>query len=379
MIIAVDHAIPYWKEAFSELGDIRLFSGRDLRPEDIRDADALVVRSVTPVNASTLEGSSVRFVAGASAGIDHIDQDYLKKRGIHWGYAAGCNANAVCEYIITALHVVARRRKWTLRGKSLAVVGVGNVGSRVAKKARALGMEVLLCDPPLRDTTGDPQYLRLDDVLGADIVSLHVPLAVEGPYPTWHLFDRNTLGRLSPGQFLINSARGPVVDNRELRSALQEGRIEGAILDVWEGEPRIDYSLVGLVDIGTPHIAGTALDGKIHATEMALEELCRFWGIPPSWNPDPLYPEPRVIPVQQGATDQDAVLSVLLQAFDIEKDDADLRALGGTGADGAAASFDGLRADHPLRPEFSHFVVDGVGRHTDLAETLAALGFKFGR
>jgi erythronate-4-phosphate dehydrogenase len=233
-----------------------------------------------------------------------------------------------------------------------------------------------LCDPPLRDATEDPQYQSLDETLGADILSLHVPLSFEGPYPTWHMFDRNTLDRLSPRQFLINSARGAAIDNRELKSALQEGRIAGAVLDVWEGEPRIDYSLLRLVDIGTPHIAGTTLDGKIRATEMACEQLCRFYGIQSSWNADSFYPEPRQISPEPGTSDQDAVLSVLLQIFGIAKNDADLRMLGLYGEDQAAARFDQLRSIHPLRPEFRHFVVDLAGRHADLADTFTALGFK---
>jgi erythronate-4-phosphate dehydrogenase len=376
MIIAVDHAIPYWEEAFSEFGQIRPFSGRHLKPEDIRNVDALIVRTITPVNAAVLEGSSVRFVGSASAGIDHIDQDYLRKRGISFGYAAGCNANAVSEYVITALHLIASRRGWELSAKSLAIIGVGNVGSRVAKKARALGMEVLLCDPPLREMTGDIRYKHLDDVLEADILSLHVPLAFGGLYPTWHMFDRNTLARLSPGQFLINTARGAVVDNGELKAALRKREIEGAILDVWEEEPRIDYSLLELTDIGTPHVAGITLDGKIRATEMAREQLCRFLGIRSSWNTDAFYPESRLIAPQQGVAKQGAILSVLLQAFDVTKDDADLRALGFAAAEDAAASFDRLRNDHLLRPEFSHFIVDLAERHGKLAETFSALGFK---
>ncbi len=377
MIIAVDRAIPYWEEAFSDLGEIRLFSGRDLKPEDIRDVDALIVRTITPVNASLLEGSSVRFVAGASAGTDHVDQDYLEKRGIGFGYAAGCNANAVSEYILTVLHVIASRRRWELRRKTLAVIGVGNVGSRVVKKARALGMNVLLCDPPLRDLTGESQYQFLDDVLAADILSLHVPLTFERPYPTLHMFDRNILDRLSPAQFLINSARGAVVENQDLRSALQRRKIEGAVLDVWEGEPQIDYSLLELLDIGTPHIAGITVDGKIKATEMARKELCGFFGIQSGWDTDSFYPESRLIRPTQGLSDQDTVLSLLLQVFNIVKDDADLRALGSTATARAAAGFDQLRNEHPLRPEFSHYEVDLAKQHSNLAKTVEALGFKF--
>jgi erythronate-4-phosphate dehydrogenase len=376
MIIAVDQAIPYWKEAFSAFGKIRPFPGRGLKLEDIRDADALIVRTVTPVNADILEGTSVRFVGAASAGIDHIDRDYLKKRGIHFSYAIGCNANAVSEYIITALHVIASRRKWELKSKSLAVIGVGNVGSRVAQKAQALGMQVLLCDPPLRDLTGDSRYQYLDDVLGADILSFHVPLAFEGPYPTWHMLDRKILGRLSSKQFLINSARGPVFDNQALKSALLEARIEGAILDVWEEEPVVDYSLLERVDIGSPHIAGTTLDGKIRATEMIREELCKYLGIQSAWNTDSYYPQPQHIQPDIKSADQDAALSALQQVFNINKHDADLRALGVMTAARAAADFEQLRSHCPLRPEFRHFVVDLGEGHSNLAQAFTALGFK---
>jgi len=368
MIIAVDRAIPYWEEAFAELGTLRLFSGRDCGPAEVRDADALIVRTITPVGAPLLEGSAVRFVASASAGVDHVDQEYLRSRGTHFSHAAGCNADAVSEYILTALHVLAARRGWRLKGKSLAVLGVGNVGSRVAHKARALGIEVLLCDPPLRDLTGDPVYRSLDEVLGADIVSLHVPLTRGGPYPTWHMFDRNTLNRLSPGQILINSARGAVVDNRELKSALMAGKIGGAVLDVWEGEPQIDRSLLESADIATPHTAGLSLDAKIRATAMARSALCAFFGTPDSWNTDAFFAAPRMIRPKRGAADQDAVLSVLLEVHDIARDDAELRQ--------RAADFDRLRNEHRLRPEFGHFVVDLAGGHAGLAQAFAALGFK---
>ncbi len=376
MIIAIDHAIPYWKEAFSGLGDIRLFMGRNLKPADVRDVDALIVRTITPVNASLLEGSAVRFVGGASAGIDHIDQDYLKGHGIYFSYAAGCNANAVSEYVVTALHVIASWRGWDLKSKSIAVVGVGNVGSRVAKKAKALGMKVLLCDPPLRDLTGDTQYRDLEDVFGADILSFHVPLAMEGPYPTWHMIDRANLDLLSPWQFLINSSRGAVIDNEALKSALLERRMAGAVLDVWEEEPQVDYSLLKLLDIGTPHIAGISFDGKIRATEMVREDLCRFFGIQSSWDTNPFYPESGLIGLEQQTSEQDALLSVLLQVFDIIKDDKDLRGLGLIAAGEAAAGFDRLRNNHPLRPEFDHFIVDLSRQNSNLSSTVASLGFK---
>ena len=176
MIITIDEAIPYWDAAFSGLGEIRPFPGRCLNKEAIRDADALIVRSITPVDEMLLQGSTVRFVGAASAGIDHIDREYLQAQGIGFGYAPGCNANSVAEYITTALCVFSSRRKWTLEDKSIAVIGVGNVGSRIVEKAHALGMEALQCDPPLKDRTGDPKYKNFEDVLAADFLSFHVPL-----------------------------------------------------------------------------------------------------------------------------------------------------------------------------------------------------------
>jgi len=376
MIIAVDEDIPYWEKAFSPFGQIRLFSGRDLNADDIRDVDALIVRAVTPIHAPLLDGTSVRFIAGASAGIDHIDQGYLRNRGIRFAYAAGCNADSVSEYIVTVLHIIASRRGWDLKRKSLAVIGVGKVGSRVAKKAEALGMEVCLCDPPLRESTGDTRYRNLEDVLGADILTFHVPLSTGGCYPTWHMINRETLDRLSPDQFLINSSRGGVFDSREVKAALREHRISGAILDVWEGEPEIDYSLLERVDIGTPHIAGVALDGKVRATEMAREELSRFWGIPSSGLSDSVYPPNRRIQPREGTRGLEAATSVLLQGFDILKKDAELRALGTAAADQAAAGFDRLRNATPLRLEFRHFTVDLGTGYPDLAGTFRNLGFE---
>ncbi len=376
MIIAVDQEIPYWKEALSPLGQIRLFSARDLNSAHIRDVDALVIRSITPIAAPLLDGSSVRFVAAASAGIDHIDQAYLKDRSIHFGYAAGCNANSVSEYIITALHVVASRRGWDLKKKSLAVIGVGNVGSRVADKANALGMRVHLCDPPLRDLTGDIRYQSLDEVIGADILTFHVPLCSDGPYPTWHMLDRKNLDRLSPGQFLINASRGAVFDNKELKLALEKKRISGAVLDVWEEEPRVDFSLLELIDIGTPHIAGSALDGKIRGTEMVREELSRFFGIQSSRLSDSIYPKAEPITPEMGTRGQEAMTSVLLQAFDILKRDDALRALGSVPTGQTEAGFDRLRNERPLRLEFPHFTVILDKTHIDLIGTFNALGFK---
>ena len=218
--------------------------------------------------------------------------------------------------------------------------------------------------------------MNLDNVAGADILSFHVPLVFGGRYPTWHMANGKMLDRLSPKQFIINCARGPVVDNPGLKSALLKRKIGGAVLDVWEGEPRIDYDLLELVDIGTPHIAGSGVDGKIKATEMVRDELCRFYGIPSMNSQRLFYPKSRIIhPLKVNST-QDVISSVLEQAYDISQDDDKLRALKEMGADRAAEGFHGLRNEYPLRLEFRYFIVSLTKQHWNLAGTFAELGFK---
>ena len=375
MIIAVDEKIPYWEQAFPPVGEVRLFNARKVRPTDLGDAEAMVVRSVTRVDAGLLEGTRIRFVGTATIGMDHLDENYLRQRGIYFTNAAGSNANAVAEHVVAALLLTARKKEWNLARKSLAVIGVGHVGSRIVHKATCLGMSTVLCDPPLRESTGDGKYLFLEDVLDADILTLHVPLTKEGPYPTWHMFDETLLGRLTPRQFLLNTSRGAVIDNRALKSALRGNAIEGAVLDVWEGEPRIDYDLLRMTDLGSPHIAGYSLDGKVRGTAMILEELCRFFGIPCTWDTSGIYPPLARIAPAPGTSGLDAVCSVVLQAFDILVPDANLRALERLAPDVAASAFDRLRNDYPLRPEFRHFLVELDGRNQVLAAPLSGLGF----
>ncbi len=377
MIITIDDAIPYWKEAFAGLGELRPYSGNKPGRNALIDADALIVRSVTPVNAALLEGSAVGFVAAASAGIDHVDLPYLYRSGIGYGYAPGCNANSVSEYITAALCVVAGRRGWALRDRSIAIVGVGNVGGRVAEKARAFGMEVLLCDPPLREQTGDPRYRDFDDVLGADFLTFHVPLVPDGAHPTYHMLNREVLGRLSPGQIVLNTSRGAVFDNRALRTALLEHRIGGAVLDVWEDEPRIDYSLLGHIDIGTPHIAGSSLDGKIRATEMVCGALHDFFRIPSPWKGGSVISAPKILRPEPERTGRDAILSVILKAYNILDDDANLRKLGSAApAPASGAGFEQVRRTYPFRAEFPHFTVVLDGEHLRLSTIFKALGFQ---
>ncbi len=376
MILVVDAAIPYYEEAFASVGELRTFRSGNLRREEVLDADALIVRSTTRVDQSLLEGTHVRLVGTASIGMDHLDQDYLESRKIHFANAAGSNAKAVAEYVVAALLFIAEKLGRNLSEMSLAIIGVGNAGSRVAAMANAPGLEVLLCDPPLREKTGDCRYLALDDLLGADILTFHVPLNLTGPHATYHMADRALIGRLTRKQFIINTARGAVIDSRALKSALAASAMAGAVLDVWEDEPRIDYSLLELADLGTPHIAGSSLDGKLSGCRMVLESLCSYYHLPVTWDSRAEYPGPKTIRVESGARGQRAMQSAVLQAYDIRQDDARLRDIAFLGTERSGEAFEAIRSDYPLRPEFHHFVVDLEPENIGLRPTLEALAFR---
>jgi erythronate-4-phosphate dehydrogenase len=309
MRIVADANIPCVEEAFEAFGEVVVLPGRAITAEAVREAEVLLVRSVTPVNESLLAGSRVRFVATATIGTDHVDSGYLARRGIGFASAAGCNANAVAEYVVAALLELAQRHRYRLRDRTLGVIGVGNVGSRVVRYARALGMRVLRNDPPLG---------LLEPALQADIVTLHVPLDAT----TRHMLGWENLR----GFTLINTARGAVVDNAALLKALDANRIAAAVLDVWENEPQVMPELLDVVDLGTPHIAGYSWDGKINGTRMIYEACCRYFGWPASWRP--VLPAPPVPQVRQvvgpGEDDEDVLREVIRQVYDIRADDARL-------------------------------------------------------
>jgi len=387
--ILADENIPLVREAFGQLGDVHLLPGRALSATTVRDADVLLVRSVTPVNAALLDGSRVRFVGTATIGTDHVDEDYLRRRGIRFAYAPGSNADSVADYVTAALIEVAARLHMTLRGRSLGVVGVGNVGSRVVRRALALGMSVLKNDPPLARVTSDPTYLPLDALMECDFVTLHVPLTRAGQDATYHLFDAGLLRQLKRGAVLINTARGAVVDNGALLAVLQSGHLAAAVLDVWENEPDIRAELLERVTIGTPHIAGYSLDGKVNGTVMLHRALCEFLGVRDEWRPEihVAPPEDAVIELTAPAVatssepSADACLAAVATAvrhvYDIWRDDAALRCILNLPPHQRPQYFDRLRKEYPVRREFSRYTVClRINVCPETAQVLEGLGFR---
>jgi erythronate-4-phosphate dehydrogenase len=371
--------MPFALEAFQTLGETRICEGRHLTVDAVRETDLLAIRSTTRVTRELLEGSRVRFVGTATIGIDHMDIPWLEQAGIRWCSAAGCNANSVSEYVTAALLTLAVRKGLTLKGRTIGVVGVGNVGRRVVEKARALGLRVLQNDPPRARREGAAEFVELDRLLAeSDIVTLHVPLEKGGSDPTWQMANRAFFDRMKKGAIFINAARGGLVNSGELMAAQDRGIISSLVLDTWEGEPAYRLDVLARADLATPHIAGHSFEGKVMGTVMVYREACRFLGVKADWSHEPLMPPapvPQVELAAAGRTEEAILHELVRQVYDIEADDRRLRA--GAMADDRqrAAHFDELRKNYPERREFPCTRVRLIDAPEGLERIIQGLGF----
>lgn len=376
MKIIVDENVPYGREAFGLLGTVETAHGRKISRDMLMDADALVVRSITKVNGELLEGTPVKFVGTCTIGEDHVDKAWLAANGVAFSSAPGCNANSVGDYITAALFEMARAMDHPLRGMRLGIVGVGNVGSKVWKKASALGMECVLCDPPRFEREQNPVFRPLEELYDCDFITFHVPMEKTGPHPTWHLADEAFLKNMKEGAVLFNSSRGAVVDNQALKAALLSWHLSGALLDVWEGEPRVDTELLALVDIATPHIAGYSFDGKVNGTRQVYEALCASLGRRAEWDPSPLLPAPEVAELTVVPRDPAALEGAVSAVYPIMRDDSRMRPMIALDNDDErAAYFDRLRKEYPRRREFFNTKIRMTTPDPALAEQFAGVGF----
>lgn len=275
MKIVVDNKIPFIREKLALLAsEVVAIGGSEISAADVKDADALIVRTRTRCDKQLLAGSKVSFIATATIGFDHIDADYLRSAGIAWTNCPGCNAASVAQYLESSLLLLREERAVDLGQSTIGVVGCGHVGSKVVEVARRLGLRTLVCDP-LIDWPGQVDMATI--AREADIITFHVPLTREGRYATWHLADDDFFRSLARKPYIINTSRGPVVDNAALLAALDQHLVRDAIIDVWEHEPAIDRNLLRRVFIGTPHIAGYSADGKTNADNMVIDALCRHF------------------------------------------------------------------------------------------------------
>jgi erythronate-4-phosphate dehydrogenase len=378
MKIVADENIPFVKDCFASIGDVQTFHGRKITPETVADADCLLVRSITQVNEKLLAGSKIKFVATATIGFDHVDVDYLKNRGIGFASAPGSNANSVADYLVAALLSVAQKHKITLEGKSIGIVGVGNVGSKVAKKCDALGMTVKLNDPPLFRKTDDAKYRPINELFDCDFITLHTPLTREGEDKTYHLADEKFFASLKTGCVFINTSRGAVHDTAALKAAIQSKKLSAVILDVWEKEPNIDCELLRMVDISTPHIAGYSLDGKIAGMIMIYDAACKHFGLKPKHKSEDFLPPPTVPQITIAKIDPDhqkLLHEIVQQVYVINRDDFNTREIAMVEPDKRGKFFDDLRKNYPVRREFQNTKII-MTPDNGLKAKLSGIGFQ---
>lgn len=378
MYILADENIPLVTTAFAEFGIVETFSGRQLAADQVKPADVLLVRSVTPVSESLLAGSRVQFVGTATIGYDHIDHLYLQKQKIAFASAPGSNATSAAEYVISALLILAQRFHFNLSKKIVGIIGCGNVGSRVLEKLQALGVTCIVNDPPLQITaTKSYPFADLTTLLHyADIVTLHVPLTTLGQYPTYQLVNRSFFQKLSPQAILINTSRGEVIDEIALMQTLMIRPEMQVVLDVWNGEPNINPLLLQRTALATPHIAGYSVDGKLRGTAMLYQALTNYLGEEKQWSFDAHLPPPAIpeLHFSHQISDQQAYYLAVTNCYDVREDDARLRNNLLTSTSGIF--FDQLRKQYPPRREFNSMQVVVPEHLSPLRNSLNNLGFR---
>lgn len=372
MKIIIDENMPYAKELFGQLGEVIPLSGRTITADDLVDADGLMIRSVTKVNAELLsKANKLKFVGTATAGYDHLDQDALEAKGVYYTHAPGCNKVGVAEYVVSCLMVLAQEKGFSIFDKTVGIVGAGQVGSYLAKCLRGIGIKVLLNDPPAQAKGDSREFTDLETLLEqCDVISTHTPITKEGEYPTHHLINEARLNNLRGDQILINAARGPVVDNQALKARLQQQDGFTAVLDVFEYEPEVDMELLPLLAFATPHVAGYGLEGKARGTTMIFNSFCEHIGSELRASANDLLPQAPVPFVRLSREWDEATLHNLTQLiYDVRKDDALFRR-----EIAKPGSFDKMRKQYWDRREYGAMTVAGT-KETNLSQ-LEQLGFR---
>jgi erythronate-4-phosphate dehydrogenase len=372
--IICDNKIPFLKGVMDSNADVQYFPPSEITGEIVKDADALIIRTRTKCNSQLLSGSSVKIIATATIGYDHIDTLYCEQKKIKWLNAPGCNSTSVMQYISSVLVSLAEKKKLTLDKMTIGVVGVGNVGSKIAHMARLLGMKVLLNDPPRMRVEGEKDFVSLDELIRhSDIITFHVPLIREGVDKTYHMVDEFFFSKFNGKKIFINSSRGEVVESLALKNAIKNGIVESAVLDVWEKEPEIDLELLSLVDIATPHIAGYSADGKANGTSVCVNAVNTFLGLGLAlgWYPSRLpVPEAKekIFINCESKSEKEILAALILHTYDVLRDDRLLR--------GSVETFEKQRGNYPVRREFSYFSVEAMNCSKDMLQKISRLGFR---
>ncbi|MCK9219735.1 MAG: 4-phosphoerythronate dehydrogenase [Bacteroidales bacterium] len=369
--IIADDNIPFLKGVLEPFATVRYLSGQIIDRSNLIGADALIVRTRTACSADLLKGTAIKIIASATIGFDHIDTRYCDSHNIQWVTAPGCNANSVCQYLASALFILAKKGGFCLADKTLGIIGAGHVGSKVEQLARLLGMKVLLNDPPRQRKEDSNQFVSLERILkDSDLITFHVPLNRDGKDPTFHLMNETNLRKIKPGVFLINTSRGEVVHTAALKQLIREGLVAGTVLDVWENEPIPDSDLLNLSIIGTPHIAGYSVDGKANGTAAVVRAVAAYFNFPlQSWFPPHLpFPEKPIIQIEgRGKSSEEIIGETILKSYNILNDADALKE--------NPLQFEQLRNQYPPRREYPAFIVTVREGTDEIQNALNGLGF----
>ena len=370
MRLVADSNLTLLDETFAHHGTIVRIEGREIRRHHLQDADVLLLRSVTRANADLLDGTPVRFIGTATIGIDHLDLAWMEQNAITWAAAPGCNADAAAQYTLASLWETCQRLGRDPYSQSVGIIGGGNVGSRLHRLLHTLGIPSVVCDPPLADL-GQDGLVSYREALAQPVVSFHVPLTKNGPYPTWRMLDRESLASVPAQAIVINTSRGDVIDGAALLPQLQTERLHAA-LDVWPGEPELDPLLLASTTLATPHVAGYSVEGKQNGTLMIYGAFCKWLGEPGKFNPSRKNALSRICL----NSPEYPVTQVLDCACGVAEDDHRMRAAFSSSPESFARSFDWLRKNYRLRHDFAAWEVSGAP--DDAAATLRSLGFHIG-
>ncbi|MBN1116964.1 MAG: 4-phosphoerythronate dehydrogenase PdxB [Bacteroidales bacterium] len=372
MKIVADDKIPFLNGVLEPFCDVEYIEGKYISRENIKDADALIIRTRTKCNAELLDGTSVKFIATATIGFDHIDTKYCKENRIQWTNAPGCNSGSVQQWFMAAILYFAKENKIDLTTRTLGIVGVGNVGRKILRFTDSLGLRVLINDPPRARKEGACGFNTMNTIQKeCDIITFHVPLNTAGDDKTYHLVDEQFLSKLNPGSLLINSSRGEVIDNVVLNENLKKNTACNAILDVWENEPELNLDLLKNSFLSTPHIAGYSLDGKANGTAMSVQSISKVFRLPyTDWYPDEI-PAPEIDSINIDAkkkSRQQLITEVILHTYNI-KADSDLLKTNWK-------DFEKQRGNYPLRREPAAYTVNIKNDNRNYKIILERLGFK---
>jgi len=336
MKLLIDDAVWGSNQIFSEFGEVFTLPGREIRSESLKDFDALIVRSRTRVDEKLLRDANIKFVGSTVAGLDHIDKNYLEDNAITLSSAQGCNANAVSEYVISAIANLSKDYGFKLSNKTLGIIGVGNVGRRLEVKAKQLGMKTLLNDPPREALEGSDNFTSLESALSADIVTFHTPLKYSGPHPTYKLLDSHNFKHINNDAIVINAARGGIINE----TVWEKTQTKANIIDCWENEPNINLNLQKSAYWATPHIAGHSIDAKFMGSFMIYKDLCKYIKKPLNDNIEHLInPELKII-------GENNLHETLNSIYSFHADDKAIQDI---------SNFENYRRNYPERYEWRHF------------------------